>query len=137
MDYRECASYCVISIHALREEGDPGLYVAFPAGWISIHALREEGDLAFASLRLSALHFYPRPPRGGRRGIQTGDSSTHNFYPRPPRGGRPLCSQCTASAKSISIHALREEGDIDYLHYVTNDDNFYPRPPRGGRPTSR
>ena len=33
------------------------------------------------------------------------------FYPRPPRGGRP--SSCTASSRkcSISIHALREEGD--------------------------
>ena len=36
--------------------------------------------------------------------------------------------------KAISIHALREEGDLrekrpgDYL------TDFYPRPPRGGRP---
>ena len=34
-----------ISIHALREEGDRGLYQALPGGTeISIHALREEGD---------------------------------------------------------------------------------------------
>ena len=34
---------------------------------ISIHALREEGDRScILSLRLS-LYFYPRPPRGGRR----------------------------------------------------------------------
>ena len=34
----------------------------------------------------------------------------------------------------ISIHALREEGDVmpfaDHLRLI----NFYPRPPRGGRP---
>ena len=34
---------------------------------------------------------------------------------------------------SISIHALREEGDTA-LNTVTNGIiNFYPRPPRGGR----
>ena len=33
----------------------------------------------------------------------------------------------------ISIHALREEGDkIAYDHSMTKED-FYPRPPRGGR----
>ena len=35
-----------ISIHALREEGDPAAYLAFAGRCeISIHALREEGDL--------------------------------------------------------------------------------------------
>ena len=34
-----------ISIHALREEGDPVMYVVFFVVKISIHALREEGDL--------------------------------------------------------------------------------------------
>ena len=34
-----------ISIHALREEGDPRLsFCVVCAGTISIHALREEGD---------------------------------------------------------------------------------------------
>ena len=36
---------------------------------ISIHALREEGD-PYTSLQMSAmLDFYPRPPRGGRPGV--------------------------------------------------------------------
>ncbi len=34
------------------------------------------------------------------------------FYPRPPRGGRPRSSTCRPRAESISIHALREEGDL-------------------------
>ena len=40
-----------------------------------------------------------------------GAASLH-FYPRPPRGGRP--AKYTASKKVfwISIHALREEGDL-------------------------
>ncbi len=34
---------------------------------ISIHALREEGDDATEYEILKAYNFYPRPPRGGRR----------------------------------------------------------------------
>ena len=39
------------------------------ASWnvISIHALREEGDDLRISTVFSPLNFYPRPPRGGRR----------------------------------------------------------------------
>ena len=35
---------------------------------ISIHALREEGDSPFLARRSTSEYFYPRPPRGGRRG---------------------------------------------------------------------
>ena len=35
---------------------------------ISIHALREEGDPQVMSARTRVLNFYPRPPRGGRLG---------------------------------------------------------------------
>ena len=34
------------------------------------------------------------------------------FYPRPPRGGRQACNCSNARNSRISIHALREEGDI-------------------------
>ena len=34
---------------------------------ISIHALREEGDPLYSVPGLYKLYFYPRPPRGGRR----------------------------------------------------------------------
>ena len=39
-------------------------------------------------------------------------SRTH-FYPRPPRGGRRALSDQEYKAVIISIHALREEGDAD------------------------
>ena len=55
---------------------------------ISIHALREEGDPQAASLPTSASNFYPRPPRGGRRVDIRFTSIDFYFYPRPPRGGR-------------------------------------------------
>ena len=38
--------------------------------------------------------------------------------------------------RSISIHALREEGDRVHLPKADSSQNFYPRPPRGGRPQS-
>ena len=34
------------------------------------------------------------------------------FYPRPPRGGRPAYTVAAFPAIFISIHALREEGDV-------------------------
>ena len=34
----------------------------------------------------------------------------------------------------ISIHALREEGDVSAPIAPFCRSNFYPRPPRGGRP---
>ena len=96
-DYRRCQGCCCkiyISIHALREEGD-GLRYDVPAvaGYISIHALREEGDLPPQILLRENKHFYPRPPRGGRRiNARTCTRVICNFYPRPPRGGRLLVS---------------------------------------------
>ena len=174
------APIVVISIHALREEGDEtsGTKTSTPAGFlstpsarratahrgrrqipesISIHALREEGDPAHAEDKADSLYFYPRPPRGGRHTVVRPHglhlqflstpsarratpkivsplSQNANFYPRPPRGGRlhhqhspalsviflstPSARRATASLRQngqipcISIHALREEGDV-------------------------
>ena len=36
----------------------------------------------------------------------------------------------------ISIHALREEGDVLQMQSISKPCNFYPRPPRGGRRSS-
>ena len=35
--------------------------------------------------------------------------------------------------RKISIHALREEGDVLTIGAVARPNDFYPRPPRGGR----
>ena len=37
-------------------------------------------------------------------------------------------------SRIISIHALREEGDVIRRCSFPSGFNFYPRPPRGGRP---
>ena len=56
---------------------------------ISIHALREEGDCRIIIIGLRALNFNPRPPRGGRRFCSCCSCLCSYFNPRPPRGGRP------------------------------------------------
>ena len=123
-----------ISIHALREEGDPAPQLSRPtrqiflstpsarrATWpdglrwhlsaISIHALREEGDPRSIMRLQVRYNFYPRPPRGGRLSTNRSPAATRVFLSTPsarratcPRQGRQACWP-------ISIHALREEGD--------------------------
>ena len=56
----------MISIHALREEGDAKLAGEVIDHAISIHALREEGDFHTERPAIGRHDFYPRPPRGGR-----------------------------------------------------------------------
>ena len=63
-------------------------------------------------ITLVTSYFYPRPPRGGRRKpLRPHDCHRHDFYPRPPRGGRPPTARHSPGLGTISIHALREEGD--------------------------
>ena len=40
---------------------------------------------------------------------------------------------CAACGTDISIHALREEGDLAVSDDEAKRSDFYPRPPRGGR----
>ena len=107
----QCRLGIHISIHALREEGDGAARaaLAFPA-FISIHALREEGDrpwgrrVGFSFISIHALR-------------EEGDRIQSNGY----------------ASLEISIHALREEGDSCFGSRLCWVRNFYPRPPRGGR----
>ena len=100
---------------------------------ISIHALREEGDATRMAARARLANFYPRPPRGGRHFDAFATLSTAYFYPRPPRGGRQAASAAPFGGLMISIHALREEGDGLRHGTAAPPEDFYPRPPRGGR----
>ena len=79
---------------------------------MSIPAPREEGDFLRRNTKPQKQYFYPRPPRGGRR-HGSGQAGQHeHFYPRPPRGGRLLKRLESKGLLTISIHALREEGDL-------------------------
>ena len=102
-----------VSIHALREEGDPkpdhewpGIHV------ISIHALREEGDPGHSAALPTAPRFLSTP--SARRATLMALPSLSRmayFYPRPPRGGRRQAVLRRMRPPDISIHALREEGN--------------------------
>ena len=59
-----CSSRFLSTPSARRATGGAGLLRL--NGIISIHALREEGDVWATTENPSAGHFYPRPPRGGR-----------------------------------------------------------------------
>ena len=126
----------VISIHALRAEGDPvrAVYPAIPDG-ISIHALRAEGDTRATRRSISISRFLSTPSvrRATRYSLSiscaqnkflstpsvrraTGRSDGGRppfgyFYPRPPCGGRRLTFHHAGAEIRISIHALRAEGD--------------------------
>ena len=169
-----------ISIHALREEGDPindlklvhtiHFYPRPPRGGrrtstddetfgyqISIHALREEGDPKDQAVRLLDGKFLSTP--SARRATFSRECLPlirWYFYPRPPRGGRLAGRVNNIFTFDISIHALREEGDLSPRLTTSNGlsflstpsarratscsrssssapSDFYPRPPRGGR----
>ena len=158
------------------------LFCKFVAGIISIHALREEGDSGCPVFPCFRRYFYPRPPRGGRPFASTASVKVSVFLSTPSArratpeitrivGGvdisihalreegdhsctpfpkytqkflsTPSARRATGagfvvrlSGKDISIHALREEGDSRYPGVMRKFHYFYPRPPRGGRPTS-
>ena len=125
----------MISIHALREEGDFEIiygillivqFLSTPSArratyysqrvgksaWISIHALREEGDRRPSGHAPGRSDFYPRPPRGGR----------HDLY--APFGPGEVFLSTPSARRATRTTAFR----------TTTTPNFYPRPPRGGRP---
>ena len=101
---------------------------------ISIHALREEGDLRRHRLpQTAANHFYPRPPRGGRRSSSKGNGKACKFLSTPSARRATVRQSRLSGSHQISIHALREEGDTSTRSMTTSTSYFYPRPPRGGR----
>ena len=145
-----------ISTCALREEGDPAIikitashsgFLSTPSARratgeipryaghhrISIHALREEGDPGFRLRIFSGTNFYPRPPRGGRPEKYRDTQAIIEFLSTPSARRATPVSGSASSQVRISIHALREEGDLGELHKQLLQLNFYPRPPRGGR----
>ncbi len=123
---------------------------------ISIHALREEGDDGANPEENQQWHFYPRPPRGGRPSAEAGATvqkgiSIHalreegdaqrwtkrslviRFLSTPSARRATLPGGDQIWPGEISIHALREEGDDYFAPSSGLQGHFYPRPPRGGR----
>ena len=82
-----------------------------PGMVISIHALREEGDPDIREILYHQKNFYPRPPRGGRPDARKATPVCAAFLSTPSARRATTAYQDSAGSSTISIHALREEGD--------------------------
>ena len=149
---------------------------------ISIHALRVEGDRGCRRSKTDkSSYFYPRPPGGGRRALADIIMDEMQFLSTPSGWRATMTRRPSKSQSDISIHALRVEGDsvtraewADAAQFLSTPsgwratcggdhaemegiiflstpsgwratrsreqsgqtpDNFYPRPPGGGRPS--
>ena len=113
---------------------DPGRFPRHDRG-ISIHALRVEGDLRNVIAFRPKLHFYPRPPGGGRLSRYRMQANTDASFLSTPSGWRATYTGRNGGDAyfSISIHALRVEGDSTGKYQNNKIGYFYPRPPGGGR----
>ena len=104
---------------------------------ISIHALREEGDPRSIMRLQVRYNFYPRPPRGGRRlYIPSGALPLNDFYPRPPRGGRQEAVPWYVTADLFLSTPSARRATPGSSPPTGRGSDFYPRPPRGGRRSS-
>ena len=82
-------------------------------GTFSIHTLREEGDQLIMHHPRFQRHFYPRPPRGGRHQQSALAHETTRFLSTPSARRATAPAVVIDLAAGISIHALREEGDVN------------------------
>ena len=126
-----------ISIHALREEGDGQRRQAQRGHEISIHALREEGDPPHRHRLAAPRDFYPRPPRGGRRGGVRLKDPGGVFLSTPSARRATLGEFLDKFPEEISIHALREEGDIYIEAEKAGTEAFLSTPSARRATTSR
>ena len=133
-DVGELPGDIIISIHALRGEGDtstdskdsntnqfqstPSVGRATP--YLNKFAVETEfqstpsvgrATRSHSACKLFKFYFNPRPPWGGRRRSGSIVLRIRYFNPRPPWGGRPVVSALFCRFCRISIHALRGEGD--------------------------
>ena len=126
--------YGDVSIHALREEGDPSGSPKQLHSWafLSTPSARRATFEDFFFWCIVKFLSTPSARRATRAGAPT-PQPARGFYPRPPRGGRHFETTGLNCDADVSIHALREEGDSSRNGRRRTGVSFYPRPPRGGR----
>ena len=140
-----------ISIYALREEGDRTL----TGKWPKARAFLSTPSARRATLQClvtwsSHRYFYPRPPRGGRPSAAGQHAEPDRFLstpsarratPRPQKWpwykkflSTPSARRATLRSvrqdvrNDISIHALREEGDLLWEHFENLMGQFLSTP---------
>ena len=66
-------------------------------------------------------HFYPRPPRGGRPRVLCSGVAIHAVFLSTPSARRAtILVPLFLARNEISIHALREEGDMVQMALMGN-----------------
>ena len=128
-----------------------------PRWMISIHALRKEGDQRHYNDNTGLRNFYPRPPRGGRRAVICAGQvppaiSIHVLREEGDRAGVGQVAMesqflSTSSARRATVPQPAEMRGLKQFLSTSSARratprsimrlqvryNFYPRPPRGGR----
>ena len=80
------------------------------------------------NFEIDEINFYPRPPRGGRRGATLGKAAEVIFLSTPSARRATLFLEPLRHGCPISIHALREEGDIPAWRDPDKDPPFLSTP---------
>ena len=119
----------LISIHALREEGDQQITppTRTASQFLSTPSARRATNLLFV-FRYCHDNFYPRPPRGGRRTSKSRMAVTIIFLSTPSARRATWVERLQNGIEPISIHALREEGDINFRCLVLAIGQFLSTP---------
>ena len=148
--------FAFISIHALREEGDAFLFRQSPLRCYFYPRPPRGGRQCSQSKRLGTKKFLSTPSArratntsyqramadiflstpSARRATEWADKMgiAKQFLSTPSARRATLVLHGADVVQAISIHALREEGDIGQSSMSAPSVDFYPRPPRGGRP---
>ena len=131
MVFKECCITTrtkVISIHALREEGDLPVRSYGIFRRISIHALREEGDLrARTRARDQLISIHALREEGDQHGTP-GKNTRVQFLSTPSARRATKTLLRVYHVQDISIHALREEGDYVHNQFVQHCIQFLSTP---------
>ena len=103
------------------------LFLSTPSGW--------RATAPYVADKLYEINFYPRPPGGGRRLAAHFASQIWSISIHALRVEGDLAAYLAMNSNQIiSIHALRVEGDVNTrCFHLVKVNYFYPRPPGGGR----
>ena len=101
---------------------------------ISIHALREEGDSTSGNKHVITDGFLSTPSaRRATRAKRCNELQQRNFYPRPPRGGRHVDTMRAMHRMQFLSTPSARRATPQVVTSTLSLMDFYPRPPRGGR----
>ena len=103
---------------------------------VSIHAFRGEGDPDSQPYDPDTLSFNPRLPGGRRRQLRVLGCVYTTFQSTPSGGKATAAARDLPSARAVSIHAFRGEGDRPRCSTVGRMIGFQSTP-SGGKATTR